>query len=435
MLSKRSLKDRFIFELAVSMTVLLIVPILIITLYFTYNLKENIKNEMKEHANYIINTYSSQQEYDEVFNFSSLENVSNYKIYMFIDDSIKKIPFQIISYQEKDIDYLELIQAFSNGTNSYLSIKRNVQNETLLIKQMFYTIFGIFFLGFFSILYYSNIISERFMKPLGILSNKFTDMNESMLQPIAMKELPDEFKSFASSFNRLITKIQTFISYRKELYVGTAHELKTPLAVMRLKNQITLMKYKKQDKIRETLQQNIDSIDTLNAMIHNILEYGRAEGAQFEKPKRINLIQLMATKSEEYELLAQSQNRNFIYHFSIPHFKINLQELLFMQIFQNFIQNALRFTPEHGLVSLQTRTDKKYFIIEIIDEGPGIDTNKDFFAPFQRSLESTGAGLGLFLAKNAAQSMGVYIDLQNRKNTSGAIASIRFPLNRFLLNE
>jgi two-component system OmpR family sensor kinase len=417
------------------MTVLLIAPILVITLYFSYTLKENIKNEMRSHANYIIHTYTSQQEYDEKFNFSSLENVSNYKIHMFTDYSLNKKDNTIDSYIENGIEYLELIEPYSKDGNTYLSIKRNIEHETQLINKMFYMISIIFFIGFLLILYYSTILSDRFMKPLRLLSNKFTNMNESMLKPIKIDELPEEFENFGNSFNRLITKIQTFINYRKELYVGTAHELKTPLAVMRLKNQITLMKYKKQDKIKETLQQNIDSIDTLNAMIHNILEYGRAEGAQFEKPKRVNLIQLMATKCEEYELLAQSQNRNFIYHFSIPHFKIYLQELLFMQIFQNFIQNALRFTPEQGLVSLQTRTDKDYFIIEIIDEGPGIDTDKDFFAPFKRSLESTGAGLGLFLAKNAAQSMGVDIDLRNREHASGAIASIRFLLNRFLLKE
>jgi len=417
------------------MTVLLIVPTLVITLYFSYTLKDTIKNEMKTHANYIIHTYTSQQEYDEKFNFSSLENVSNYKIEMFTDYSLDKRINKLISYKKQGIEYLELIQTYNSDTHTYLSIKRNIEHENILITKMFYMISIIFIIGLFLIFYYSTILPKRFMKPILVLSDKFSNMNESMLTPMKIEDLPEEFKQFGNAFNLLITKIQTFINYRKELYVGTAHELKTPLAVMRLKNQITLMKYKKQDKIQETLQQNIDSIDTLNAMIHNILEYGRAEGAQFEKPKRINLIQLMATKSEEYELLAQSQNRNFIYHFSIPHFKINLQELLFMQIFQNFIQNALRFTPEHGLVSLQTRTDKDFFIIEIIDEGPGIDTDKDFFAPFKRSLDSTGAGLGLFLAKNAAQSMGVDIDLQNRESDSGAIASIRFPLNRFLLKE
>ena len=435
MLSKRSLKDRFILELAVSMTVLLIVPTLVITLYFSYTLKDTIKNEMRTHANYIIHTYTSQQEYDEKFNFSSLENVSNYKIEMFTDNAENKRDNHIRAYKEQGIEYLELIQAYGPDSPIYLSIKRNIEDENILITKMFYMISIIFIIGLFLIFYYSTILPKRFMKPILLLTDKFSNMNESMLTPMKTKDLPEEFESFGNSFNLLITKIQTFINYRKELYVGTAHELKTPLAVMRLKNQITLMKYKKQDKIKETLEQNIESIDTLNAMIHNILEYGRAEGAQFEKPKRINLIQLLATKCEEYELLAQSQNINFIYDFSLPHFKINLQELLFMQIFRNFIQNAFRFTPKNGLVSVQTRTNEKYFIIEIIDEGPGIDSSKDFFAPFKRSLESTGAGLGLFLAKNAAQSMGVDINLQNRKNASGAIASIHFPLDRFLLKE
>jgi len=104
-----------------------------------------------------------------------------------------------------------------------------------------------------------------------------------------------------------------------------------------------------------------------------------------------------------------------------------------LQIFQNFVQNALKFTPKGGLVSLNTRMDLNNFIIEIQDEGEGIDQTKDLFAPFQRSLESTGAGLGLFLAQNAAESMGVNIALKNRKDKKGAIASIAFPLNRFLL--
>lgn len=416
------------------MSALLIIPILVITFYFSLTLKENIKNEMRQHAHYIIHTYSSQQEYDEKFNFTSLENVSHYKIFMFTDYNLKQTDNDIISYKEDGVEYLELTEPYNDNTNNYLTIKRDISNEASLIRKMYYIMFILYFFGILFIIIHSNLLTKKFMEPLHLLTNKISNMNESILHPLKLEELPIEFQRLGNSFNLLITKIQTFINYRKELYVGTAHELKTPLAVMRLKNQITLMKYKKKDKIQEALQQNIDSIDTLNAMIHNILEYGRAEGAQFEKPKRINLITFMASKSEEYELLAQSQNKNFIYLFSVSEFRISIQPLLFMQIFRNFIQNALRFTPEGGLVSLQTRTDKKYFIIEIIDEGPGVDTEKDFFAPFIRSQESTGAGLGLFLAQNAAQSMGLIISLENRKSESGAIASIKFPLNRYLLS-
>lgn len=387
---------------------------------------------MRQQANYIIKTYPNPADYNAKIDNTLFKAMSNYEILIASFDERKNKPKGINAYEENGQNYLEFAQHYTSY-DSYLVIKRNITKEETFISNIYWIISAFVIFGIVAILLYSSMLSKKIMEPLETLTKRFTDMNESMIHQIELKGLPSEFKKLGESLNLLMTRISTFINYRRELYVGTAHELKTPLAVMRLKNQITLMKHKQQDKIRETLIQNIDSIDTLNAMIHNILEYGRAEGAQFEKPQRINLIRLMATKAEEYELLAQSQNRKFIYYFSVPDFKINVQPLLFMQIFQNFIQNALRFTPENGLVSLETRMDSENFIIEIIDEGCGIDTEKDVFAPFQRSLESTGAGLGLFIAHNAAESMGVIIDLKNRKNGTGAIASIKFPLDRFLL--
>lgn len=394
----------------------------------------NIEQEMRQQANYILKTYPNPVNYNQKIDNTLLKAMSNYEVLIASIKDRKNKPQGINAYEEKGQHYLEFAKHYTSY-NSYLVIKRNITKEENFLSKIYWMIALLLIVGIISILIYANILSKKIMEPLETLTERFTNMNESIIHQIELDGLPTEFRKLGESLNLLMSKISTFIRFRKELYVGTAHELKTPLAVMRLKNQITLMKHKQQDKIRETLEQNIESIDTLNAMIHNILEYGRAEGAQFEKPKRNNLIRLMATKAEEYELLAQSQNRRFIYYFSVLDFKINVQPLLFMQIFQNFIQNALRFTPENGLVSLETRMDNQNFIIEILDEGPGIDADKDVFAPFQRSLESTGAGLGLFLAHNAAESMGVIIDLKNRQNGSGAIASIKFPLDRFLLNK
>ncbi len=389
---------------------------------------------MRDQASYIIERYSSQQEYDESINKKLLKNLSGYEINILSDKNYNRQK-GVVGYTHNGRKFFELTKHYPNY-NQYVKIVRDISKEERLISNIYSIVLVMVIVSIIFIMLFSYLLSQKLMQPIELLTNRFTNMNESMLEYMDLKDLPIEFLKLGESINLLITKIKTFINYRKELYVGTAHELKTPLAVMRLKNQITLMKYKQQDKIKETLQQNIESIDTLNSMVHNILEYGRAEGAQFEKPQRMNLIKLMATKAEEYELLAQSQNRKFMYHFSVPEFRINVQPLLFMQIFRNFIQNALRFTPENGLVKIETRMDSENFIIEIIDEGIGIDESKDLFAPFFRSQESTGAGLGLFLAQNAAQSMGVVINIENRKDDEqGAVATIRFSLTRFLLKD
>ena len=415
------------------MAAMLIVATVIITAYFSLSLMDNIKTEMHQQANYIKTTYPNPQDYNRNVDNTLLKELSNYQILISDEKTYNHEGYKITSYEEDEHEYLQLTTQYNDKYPNYLIINRDITHEDHLISKMYYISFFIMIIAVLFSFYYARLLSEKLMKPLKDFTSKFTHMNEGLLEPVKIKNLPIEFIKLSESINLLITKIQTFLNYRKELFIGTAHELKTPLAVMRLKNQILLMKYKKQDNIQETLKQNIESIDNLNAMIHNILEYGRAEGAQFEKPERINLIRLMASKCEEYELLAHSQNRDFIYHFNIPHLRISIQTLLFMQIFQNFIQNALRFSPEGGLVTLDTRMDANNFIIEIKDEGPGIDTAKDLFAPFQRSVESTGAGLGLFLAQNAAESMGVHIKLENRTDRRGAIASIHLPFSNFLL--
>jgi two-component system OmpR family sensor kinase len=394
-------------------------------------LDKHIKDELDKQANLILKNYTDQNELSKDFNLLYLNEI--YKTEVIITSQITKTGFKPLEQKNSHI-FLTLVKK-SLRTGQYVIIKRDITKEKSLLKYIYWTMLAVFIISITLILYFSSQLSTLIIQPLYRLTYKFSNMNESILKPINTNELPKEFAQLGKAFNSLISKIKTSINYRKELFVGTAHELKTPLAVMRLKNQITLMKYKKNDNIRETLQQNMDSIDTLNNMIHNILEYGRAEGGQFEEPKRLNIIRFMAQKAEGYELLSHSQSRNFIYNFDTERFMVNIQPLLFMQILQNFIQNALRFSPKGGLVTLSTRTNKDNFIIEVIDEGKGIDETQDFFAPFKRSIDSSGAGLGLFIAQNAAESMGVVINLENRKNKQGAIASIRFPFSRFLHNK
>ncbi len=69
-------------------------------------------------------------------------------------------------------------------------------------------------------------------------------------------------------------------------------------------------------------------------------------------------------------------------------------------------------------------------MIKIIDEGKGIDENKDLFAPFKRFGNKSGAGLGLFLAKSAANALNVKITLANRQENMGTVASIFIPARK-----
>ena len=103
-----------------------------------------------------------------------------------------------------------------------------------------------------------------------------------------------------------------------------------------------------------------------------------------------------------------------------------LQVSLLNQIIQNFLQNALKFTPKEKSVLLRSREDEYGLLIEVIDEGCGIDESVDLFAPFKRQGNKSGVGLGLFLAKSAADALGAKISIKNREDgVDGTVASLQ----------
>jgi two-component system OmpR family sensor kinase len=222
-----------------------------------------------------------------------------------------------------------------------------------------------------------------------------------------------------------MARIQNFVKYQKELFIGAAHELKTPLAVIKLKNQVTLIKKRSPEEYIEAIRITNKSVDEMNKIVANILNIGRQEGAQLEIPVEADIIQILKKWEGDFGLLADSENKTLITHFEPGSFMAVLQVTLLNQILQNFLQNALKFTPEGKTILFQSYLNNIGIVIEVVDEGCGIDESVDLFAPFKRQGNKSGVGLGLFLAKSAAEAIGAQISLTNREDgIDGSIARL-----------
>lgn len=93
------------------------------------------------------------------------------------------------------------------------------------------------------------------------------------------------------------------------------------------------------------------------------------------------------------------EEKEIVEEISPEQYKILTQPTLLMHILQNFVQNAVKFTPKGGKIMIRSYLNKDGFFVHVIDEGIGIDESKDLFAPFKRYGNQTGAGLGLFLPR------------------------------------
>ena len=308
--------------------------------------------------------------------------------------------------------------------SSYLVLEKETTLQSRIVEEIFIDIIIVNVTAILLVLFYALFLSRMLLIPIKILSHKLTNLDEKFLKEIDIKSLPDEFLPLGNSINRLISRIQTFVLYQKELFVGVAHELKTPLAVMKTKNEVTLLKPRESEKYIEALKSNNEAINGMNAMIGSVLEIGRQEGAQFEEPVNTDVIAFLKKLGKNYEVLAKGEEKNLALDLKPEILNLNIQTSLLTHIVQNFVQNAIKFSPKNSTITISSRLEKSKFIIEVADEGVGIDESKDLFAPFKRYGNKGGAGLGLFLAKGAAQALGAEISIKNRENANGAVASL-----------
>lgn len=316
----------------------------------------------------------------------------------------------------------EFVVLYYNG----IKVEKDITYKNNILFNISILIF-LFSLGLILLIFfYSKVLSKETRKPIILLNKYLENINEKAMDKIPKDKLPDDLHLLADTINNLINRIDVFIGTQKELFIGASHELKTPLAVIKLKNQVTLMKERDSKYYIEALKITNEKVDEMNVVVSDVLNIGREESAQFEQSAEKDVILILQKKSEDFQLLAKSQNKIITISLKPAKFIISIQETLLNQIIQNFLQNALKFTEKGKKIELKSFVNKDgYLIIEVIDEGVGIDTTQDIFAPFNRKGNKSGVGLGLFLAKSGADSMGAKITVENRKDgVDGAIATL-----------
>lgn len=421
MFSKRSIRKSFLIQLIFSSASLIFIFSSFLYFYIEKSIYDDKRNELIQYAKNIANDKSITDagEYLLPESFLSLYVEVVY---------LKSSPLEVDLYQttKETHTFLTLLYPFNINDESYLKVTKEITPTKILLAKILNYIFIINIAGFLLVIIYAIALSKMLVSPVKTLSKRLSNMNEHLMKPIKVEELPQEFEPLGITLNHLISRIQNFVKYQKELFIGTAHELKTPLAVIKLKNQVTLLKKRSPEEYIDALQVTNKTIDEMNIIVSNILNIGRQEGAQLDKPVQVDIIEILRNKANDFKLLAESEGKQLNMSFEPSGFMATIQVTLLNQIVQNFLQNALKFTPKDKSVSLRSSQDDVGLLIEVIDEGCGIDESVDLFAPFKRQGNKSGVGLGLFLAKSAADALGANIKIENRTDgIDGTIASIQ----------
>lgn len=248
-------------------------------------------------------------------------------------------------------------------------------------------------------------------------------------------QLADTLNHMATTIDGNIKQLKSMESLRKELVANVSHDLRTPLAIINGYAETLVIKgckIKEEDRIKY-LNNIVNSTKNLEKLVQELFELSKLESNKVQlKKERVNLSELLNDLVSRYQILAQ--NRSIELKLNVPEISyVSIDIALMERAIQNLMENALKFTPEQGLIVLNVVQEKDYIKVEIEDSGMGIAQE---YLPFvfdrykkvsQRKEENAGAGLGLAIVKKIIELHGTTISVASQKG-KGTVFSFRIPL-------
>ena len=246
------------------------------------------------------------------------------------------------------------------------------------------------------------------LRPLQNLGKQMGEIQIKNLQtPIVSGNADNEIAQLTNAFNKMLSRLGTTFAEQKQFSANAAHELRTPLAVMRTKLEVLA----KSDTVemqeyKETISMLTLQIDRLSHVIDVLLEMTELKSA--EKNDKISLAEMIEEILCDLNAIAEERGISLIQNSG--NVEIVGNDTLIYRAIYNLIENAIKYNRDGGKVIIAIEAQENLAVVRISDTGKGIEPTEweRIFEPFfridkSRSRSMGGAGLGLALVREIAK--------------------------------
>ena len=274
------------------------------------------------------------------------------------------------------------------------------------------------------------LVARTMSRALQDIARQAAQQDEHTIAELPVANVPSEIAPLVQSFNSLLRRLREAFATQRRFVQDAAHELRTPITAIAL--QVENMR---QDvhcsASAERFGQLEAGVRRAQRVVDQLLRLSRQEAAGADGPA---IVDLQAQLRESINtLIGLADQRNIDLGLVAPDAPAEPVTLRcaagdLRSLLDNLIENALRYTPEGGVVDVRLLRQQGRVAVEVVDTGPGIpqDMLPRVFDRFFRvpGSRDNGSGLGLAIAQAAAQRAGLLLTLRNRQDRSGLIARI-----------
>ncbi|ENX04882.1 hypothetical protein F897_03368 [Acinetobacter variabilis] len=272
-------------------------------------------------------------------------------------------------------------------------------------------------------------VIRRSFQPLIDFKTELASRKAQELKPIEMKEYPLELEPTIQEMNYLFGRISLAQQEQRQFVVDSAHELRTPLTALNLQLQILLQQFPQSDALHN-LSLGILRMQHLVNQLLSLAKQDVTEGLT-EPVQSLSLNQMTVACIEQLIQLALQKEIDL---------GVEQQQELLIQgqasalhsIIYNLIDNAIKYSPEHGVINVSILQQGQQAILQIEDSGAGIDPaqfnqiRQRFYRVHNHA--EIGSGLGLSIVDKATERLGGTLEFSKSSSLGGLCVQVKFAL-------
>jgi len=279
---------------------------------------------------------------------------------------------------------------------------------------------------------------SRGLAPLTALQARIRARRPDDLSPIDPQAAPEELAPLVNSFNELLERMVQNLQAQRRFTADAAHQMKTPLAGLRTQAELALRETDPQ-QLKRSLRQIAASTERATHLINQLLALARAEhhATDLRAFAAVDLVPLARELVRECYPFAQTRRIDLGFEGPERPVRIIGVAVLVRELLKNLVDNALRYTPEQGSVTVRVRAaaDSGSAFLEVEDTGPGIAEHERqlVFERFYRVLGTNvdGSGLGLAIVREIAEQHDAVLRVGNNPRSTapglpGTLISVEF---------
>ncbi len=233
-----------------------------------------------------------------------------------------------------------------------------------------------------------------------------------------------ELREFASTFDRMLDRLEAAFARQRQFTADASHDLRAPLAVMRAETDLALARSRVPEDDLQAFVSILDEIREFDRLLEALLLSARADAEPIGSAP-IDLVDLAARAGSRLEPFARSRGVRIANEVrAAPEIAGNAEIL--ERVLASLLHNGIKFSPDHGTVSMFVRDSPASVSLLIRDQGPGFSREALELA-FERFWKDdtargrSGTGLGLAIAKSAIERIGGSIAIRNAEAGGGEV--------------